>query len=180
MQVGYNTNIPYKGKVYHVQTEDTGIESYQIISLLYYKGAILHSRKSTYEELKDDPGLKEKVREMMKEQHKVLCKELIAGKHTPEGGAAEPVAEEAPAAAPSESQVVKEEQVVAAPVEAEPAAAEAVAVQEISEEELLRPKTDVVVEPDPITTEEKRALEKEARNLDDILIDFIMSQAGKK
>lgn len=79
MQVGYNTNIPYKGKVYHVQTEDTGIESYHIISLLYFKGAILVSRKVSYAHLKGLPDFKEKVREFMKEQHKSLIKELING-----------------------------------------------------------------------------------------------------
>lgn len=158
MQVGYNTNIPYKGKVYHVQTEDTGIESYQIISLLYYKGAILHSRKSNYENLKDDPELKEKVREMMKDQHKVLCKELIAGKHTKVG--------DEPTASGAEPTVADVESTAG---EVEPAV-----------EIHSKPETAIIAEPDPVTVAEKKELEKEAKNLDDILIDYIMQQAGKK
>jgi len=157
MQVGYNTNIPYKGKIYHVQTEDTGIESYQLISLLYYKGAILVSKKSSYENLKDDPGLKEKVRELMKEQHKALCKELIAGKYT--------IKEEA---TPPEETTSSEE------------AAEASQASEAAVTEPPRPETAVIVESAPVTVAEKKELEREARNLDDILIDFIISQAGKK
>lgn len=81
MLVGFNTNIPYKGKVYHVQTEDTG-ETFSIISLLYFKGAILSSKKTSYVHLKDTPDMKDKVRDMMKEQHKNLIKELIHGKIT--------------------------------------------------------------------------------------------------
>jgi len=81
MLVGFNTNVPYKGKVYHVQTEDTG-ESSSIISLLYYRGAILASKKTSYAHLRGDPDLKDKVREMMKEQHKGLIKDLIHGKVT--------------------------------------------------------------------------------------------------
>ncbi|GBD99389.1 hypothetical protein BMS3Abin07_01424 [bacterium BMS3Abin07] len=79
MLVGFNTNIPYKGKVYHVQTEDTG-ESAIIISLLYLKGAILASKKTSYDHLIGEPDIKSRVRELMKEQHKALIKALIHGR----------------------------------------------------------------------------------------------------
>ncbi|RPI38250.1 MAG: hypothetical protein EHM54_00860 [Nitrospiraceae bacterium] len=82
MLVGYNTNVPYKGIIYHVQTEDSGLKKPVIITLLYLKGTILASKKSDYAALASDPDCKEKVREMMKEQHKAMIKELIAGKHT--------------------------------------------------------------------------------------------------
>jgi hypothetical protein len=91
MQVGYNTNIPYKGKVYHVQTEDTGLESLHIISLLYYKGAILASKKLSYAHLKDLSDFKGKVRELMKEQHKGLIKELLAGKFSGQSAESESI-----------------------------------------------------------------------------------------
>ena len=48
MLVGYNTNIPYKGKVYHVQTEDSGIKNPVIITHLYFHGSILASKKISY------------------------------------------------------------------------------------------------------------------------------------
>jgi hypothetical protein len=81
MLVGYNTNVPYKGTIYHVQTEDSGMRKPVIITLLYLKGTILASKKSSYAAFASDPDCKEKVREMMKEQHKAMIKELIAGKH---------------------------------------------------------------------------------------------------
>jgi hypothetical protein len=84
MLIGYNTNVPYKGAIYHVQTEDSGLKSPVIITLLYLKGTILASKKTSYSHLVSSPGYKEKVRELMKEQHKAMLKELIAGKHARE------------------------------------------------------------------------------------------------
>lgn len=84
MLVGYNTNIPFKGKVYHVQTEDTGLENSVILSLLYFKGAILATKKTDYSHLKDSSEYEEKVRELMKDQHKRLIKELLGGEYTGE------------------------------------------------------------------------------------------------
>jgi hypothetical protein len=81
MLVGYNTNVPYKGIMYHVQTEDSGLKNPVVITLLYLKGTILSSKKTNYGDLISDPGYKEKVREVMKAQHKAMLKELIAGKH---------------------------------------------------------------------------------------------------
>ena len=82
MLVGYNTNVPYKGKLYHIQTEDNGSKNPIVITLLYYKGTILASKKSSYADLISSPGYKEKVRELMKEQHKTMMKELIRGRYT--------------------------------------------------------------------------------------------------
>lgn len=87
MLVGYNTNIPYKGKVYHVQTEDSGIKNPVIITHLYFHGSILASKKISYAHFAAGPDYKEKVRELMKEQHKAMIKELIRGAHTAEEAA---------------------------------------------------------------------------------------------
>jgi len=85
MLVGYNTNVPYKGTIYHVQTEDSGLKNPVIITLLYLKGTILASKKINYAQIASSPDFKEKVRELMKEQHKNMIKELIAGRHTTAG-----------------------------------------------------------------------------------------------
>jgi hypothetical protein len=82
MLVGYNTNIAYKGTVYHVQTEDSGIRNPHIITLLYDKGTILARKKTSYAHIANAPDFKEQVRELMKEQHKAMIKELIHGKLT--------------------------------------------------------------------------------------------------
>jgi hypothetical protein len=90
MLVGYNTNISYKGTVYHVQTEDSGIRNPHIITLLYHKGTILARKKTGYAHIAAAPDYQEKVRELMKEQHKSMIRELIHGKHTQDKQAAPP------------------------------------------------------------------------------------------
>jgi hypothetical protein len=82
MLVGYNTNVPYKGNLYHIQTEDSGIKNPVITTLLYIKGTILSSKRVSYAHIASSPDYKAKVRELMKEQHKAMMKELISGKHT--------------------------------------------------------------------------------------------------
>ena len=82
MLVGYNNNVTYKGKVYHVQTEDSGLNNPIIVTLLYIKGTILASKKTSYSHLIGAKDIKKSVRELMKEQHKAILKELIAGKYT--------------------------------------------------------------------------------------------------
>jgi len=89
MLVGYNTNISYKGTVYHVQTEDSGLKNPHIITLLYNKGTILSRKKVSYANIVAAPEYKEKVSELMKEQHKAMIKELIAGKHTQDEAASQ-------------------------------------------------------------------------------------------
>lgn len=82
MLVGYNTNVTYKGIVYHIQTEDNGLKNPVITTLLYHKGTILSSKKISYAQLASGPDYKTKVRELMKEQHKSMLRELVRGKHT--------------------------------------------------------------------------------------------------
>lgn len=82
MLVGYNTNVPFRGTMYHIQTEDNGLRNPIIITLLYHKGTILASKKVSYAGFTSDPDYKEKVRKLMKEQHKTMMKELIRGNYT--------------------------------------------------------------------------------------------------
>jgi len=71
-QLGYNNNVTYEGKVYHVQTEDSGIEKPHVITHLFSEGVILATRKCSYDHLLEDPDIEEKVRKLMREQHKAM------------------------------------------------------------------------------------------------------------
>jgi len=84
MLSGYNTNVTYKGKTYHIQTEDSGLKNPVIVTLLYVKGAILTSKKTSYAHIMDNPDYKEKIKELMKQQHKTMIKELLSGRVTGE------------------------------------------------------------------------------------------------
>jgi hypothetical protein len=79
---GFNTNVPYKGITYHVQTEDGGIKNPLLITHLYHKGAILSTKQYNYAKILVEDDWKGKVRELMKEQHKTVIGDLLAGKYT--------------------------------------------------------------------------------------------------
>lgn len=84
MHSGFNTNVPYKGKMYHVQTEDGGARNPVLTTMLYHKGEILVSEKSSYAEVLVDDDWKDRVLEKMKEQHRNVIKKLMAGQYTGE------------------------------------------------------------------------------------------------
>jgi len=86
MLVGYNTNISYKDRVYHIQTEDSGQGNPVVVTLLYSEGAILASKKTSYEQFIAAPDFQDKVKKLMKAQHKFMIKELLSGKYTAPSG----------------------------------------------------------------------------------------------
>jgi len=50
MLTGFNTDVEYDGVVYHVQTEDKGLRTPFILSLVYTGGEILASKRAPYED----------------------------------------------------------------------------------------------------------------------------------
>lgn len=79
MVVGFNHNFPYKGQIYHIQTEDGGLASPNIVTLLYHGGTILASRKTTYADIARVDNLDQVVEDLMKEQHKGMLRSLKNG-----------------------------------------------------------------------------------------------------
>ena len=79
--LGYNNNVRHKGKVFHIQTEDSGVKYGHIITHLFMDGGrILKSVKTSYAEYVDNDRMGEIVREMMKQQHKAMFIALRDGK----------------------------------------------------------------------------------------------------
>ena len=79
MVLGFNHNIQYKGEIFHIQTEDSGVESPHIITLLYRGGTIVSSRKTSYADIIRVENLEKVVEELMKEQHKEMLRRLKSG-----------------------------------------------------------------------------------------------------
>ena len=79
MILGLNDNIPYRGAVFHVQTEDSGIQSPHVITHLFYGGNIIATKKVDYSDILKVEGIEDIVRELMKEQHQLLIKDLQSG-----------------------------------------------------------------------------------------------------
>jgi len=98
---GFNTDFKYKGLVYHAQTEDNGVANPVVVTLLYLKGAILASKKSSYADLLEKGSYQDDLMNLMKSQHRDIMKEVLAGKYTspqsPEAGPAVEAVDAAPA-----------------------------------------------------------------------------------
>ena len=76
---GFNHNIRYRGVLYHIQTEDSGIENPVVTTLLYQGGTILSSKRTSYSDIVNSDKMEEVVREIMKEQHKLMLFDLKNG-----------------------------------------------------------------------------------------------------
>jgi hypothetical protein len=77
---GFNTDIKFEGVTYHVQTEDKGLDSPLILSLVYVGGAIIASKRTSYDELIAS-GYDEKVlTERLQRQHKLICAAIRSGR----------------------------------------------------------------------------------------------------
>jgi hypothetical protein len=75
--LGFNHNVKYRGRIFHVQTEDSGPVNPRIFTHLYFGGTILATKKHEY-----DPAAPEDVvRSLMQSQHKSILKELKGAKH---------------------------------------------------------------------------------------------------
>jgi hypothetical protein len=77
---GYNTDVQYDGVVYHVQTEDKGLRTPLILSLVYVKGEILAAKRAPYDDLIAG-GFDEKILvQRLERQHKLICAAVHAGR----------------------------------------------------------------------------------------------------
>ena len=90
--LGYNTNVRHKGKLYHIQTEDSGVNHPHIITHLFADGGrIVASKKTEYSQHLGSGNLQTIVKKLMQEQHKAMflalrdcVYELYRSRHRPE------------------------------------------------------------------------------------------------
>ena len=77
---GFNTDIEFEGVTYHVQTEDKGVSTPILLSLVYNRGTILASKRVPYDDLlagKFDEGV---LAERLQKQHRLFCAAVQAGR----------------------------------------------------------------------------------------------------
>ena len=86
MITGFNTDVDYDGRVYHVQTEDKGLKNPVVESLVYTGGEILTSRRTSYEDRLAEPEFSEDVvLQRMESQHQELIRDIRNGAFDPDG-----------------------------------------------------------------------------------------------
>jgi hypothetical protein len=115
MITGFNTDIKHGDKVYHIQTEDKGLQNPYIESLVYVGGEILASKKTSYAEQLKGGGADEKwIGGLMEQQHRTMIAAIKRGRFEQ-------------AADPTKSSAVTPGRTLAQPVPEEGEAATAVA-----------------------------------------------------
>ncbi|MBX7171263.1 MAG: hypothetical protein K1X72_09910 [Pyrinomonadaceae bacterium] len=80
MITGFNTDVEYNGVTYHVQTEDKGLDTPLILSLVYNRGTILASKRSPYNDLLLGKFDEKELSERLNRQHKLICAAIKAGR----------------------------------------------------------------------------------------------------
>src|SRR5262245_17628133 len=75
--LGYNHNLRHGGRVFHVQTEDSGHGYARLHTHLFYEGTILSTKKQEY----DPAAPEDAVPALMQQLHKSMIKELKDGHH---------------------------------------------------------------------------------------------------
>ncbi len=80
-QVGFNNNVKYSSHVYHIQTEDSGLNKPHVITHLFADGGrIIKSHKRTYATEVSRPDVAAFVRALMKGQQMEMIVSLRDGK----------------------------------------------------------------------------------------------------
>src|SRR4026207_421508 len=79
MITGANTNVRYRGILFHVQTEDRGRANPHIISHVYHGGTILGTHKTDYSDRLDAGDLTSVVRGLIEQQHAAMLAKRSSG-----------------------------------------------------------------------------------------------------
>ncbi|PCC70848.1 hypothetical protein SAMN02745121_02686 [Nannocystis exedens] len=78
-QLGYNHNIPHRGRLYHVQTEDSGIQKAHIFTHVFYDGTIIATNKVDYRDKLESENLDAVIVAAMQDSHKSMIRQLRSG-----------------------------------------------------------------------------------------------------
>src|ERR1700679_2884130 len=79
-QVGFNNNMKFRDQVYHVQTEDSGLNKPHVITHLFGDGGrVIKSHKRIYAAEVNRPDIGKYVRALMKQQHMEMVMMLRGG-----------------------------------------------------------------------------------------------------
>ncbi len=78
--LGFNNNVRHRGRIFHIQTEDSGVRFPRIVTHLFADGGrIIKTTKTDYSEHLTRDDLATVVRSLMKDQHKAMFVSLRAG-----------------------------------------------------------------------------------------------------
>ena len=80
MITGYNTDVRYKERVFHVQTEDKGLNNPYIESVVYFGGQVMAAKRATYADLLQQGQGNDAIASRMDNQHRMMIAAIRSGK----------------------------------------------------------------------------------------------------
>jgi hypothetical protein len=80
MITGYNTDVRYRERVFHVQTEDKGLSNPYIESVVYFGGQVLAAKRSSYADLVQEGKGPDAISTRMDHQHRMMIAAIRTGK----------------------------------------------------------------------------------------------------
>ncbi|HEV7843097.1 MAG TPA: hypothetical protein VGO69_05335 [Pyrinomonadaceae bacterium] len=186
---GFNTDVEHDGTVYHVQTEDKGLDSPLILSLVYVGGAILASKRSPYDDLIIKGFNEKELADRLNRQHKLICAAIRSGRiedlkrmsqrDTPGATAsAKPVPEKA--ARKSVKQPAKQPRVEQAdPLEIPPVQAKAEALPQVEAAATPATPPEVKVKKSTPPPPSQKGIKQSVRSiLHEVVADFARAEAA--
>lgn len=81
MLPGFNNNVKHNNVVFHIQTEDGGINNPVIVTHVFVSGNIVDTKRTSYKDILSFEKLEEVVKDLMKEQHREMIKNVMEGKY---------------------------------------------------------------------------------------------------
>jgi hypothetical protein len=79
-QDGFNHNVGYKGRTFHVESKDMGYRfAYAITHVFDDLGHVVKTRKLSYEQFRDDTQVMTQIRELLRAQHTRVVEEVARG-----------------------------------------------------------------------------------------------------
>ncbi|MCA9537923.1 MAG: hypothetical protein KC620_03495 [Myxococcales bacterium] len=79
MILGINTDVRHKGKTFHIQTEDSGVDNPVLITHVFISGSIIVTRRTEYRDALGRDDMEEHVRGLMRGQHRTVYQALLGG-----------------------------------------------------------------------------------------------------
>lgn len=77
---GFNTDVQHEGSVYHVQTEDCGLDNPAFESLVYVGGTIVAKKRTPYSVQLSTGATEDAIASLLKRQHQVMIAAIKAGR----------------------------------------------------------------------------------------------------
>jgi hypothetical protein len=78
--LGFNNNVRHRGRIFHIQTEDSGVKFSRVVTHLFADGGrIIKTAKTDYTEHSAKPDVSAIVRGIMKDQHRAMFTALRGG-----------------------------------------------------------------------------------------------------